>query len=74
MFRFSVSLQVSKGIRNVAAFLLRCSVLHLWQAIKFRMWWLLPTAVFAGILEVFGWSARLWSSFSPELLIPFEMQ
>lgn len=50
------------------------TVLHLFQAIKFRMWWLLPTVVFAGILEIFGWSARLWSSISPVLLIPFEMQ
>ncbi|KIK24694.1 hypothetical protein PISMIDRAFT_678065 [Pisolithus microcarpus 441] len=38
------------------------------------MWWLIPTVVVAGILEVLGWSARLWSSISPTLLTPFEIQ
>ncbi|KAG1729970.1 RTA1 like protein-domain-containing protein [Suillus paluster] len=50
------------------------TVLHLVQAIKYRLWWMIPTATFAGILEILGWSARLWSSRSPELLTPFEMQ
>ncbi|KAI0692283.1 RTA1 like protein-domain-containing protein [Cytidiella melzeri] len=36
--------------------------LHLGQAIRFRIWWLLPTAVLAGIGETIGWVARYWSS------------
>ncbi|KAJ4493559.1 RTA1 like protein-domain-containing protein [Lentinula edodes] len=40
----------------------------------FRTWWTIPTMVFAGLLEVLGWSARLWSSKSPSLLSPYEMQ
>ncbi|KAF9237338.1 RTA1 like protein-domain-containing protein, partial [Melanogaster broomeanus] len=50
------------------------TVIHLFQSLKFRMWWLLPTVVFAGIMEILGWSARLWSSKRPRLLMPFEIQ
>ncbi|KIN94352.1 hypothetical protein M404DRAFT_17227 [Pisolithus tinctorius Marx 270] len=50
------------------------TVLHLFQSWKFRMWWLIPTVVVAGILEIIGWSTRLWSSISPTLLTPFEIQ
>ncbi|KAJ8582766.1 RTA1 like protein, partial [Rhizopogon salebrosus TDB-379] len=50
------------------------TILHMGQAIKYRMWWMLLTATLAGIMEVFGWSARLWSSQNPKLLTPFEMQ
>jgi hypothetical protein len=35
---------------------------------------MLPTATLAGILEILGWSARLWSSQSPKLITPYEMQ
>ncbi|KAJ7223529.1 RTA1 like protein-domain-containing protein [Mycena pura] len=49
-------------------------LLHLGQAIRYRTWWLLPTAVLAGILEVTGWAARLWSSFTPLNLLPFKIQ
>jgi len=38
------------------------TTLHLAEAIWFRIWWLLPTAVLAGIGEVIGWVARYWSS------------
>ncbi|KAJ7148044.1 RTA1 like protein-domain-containing protein [Mycena crocata] len=48
--------------------------LHLVQAIRYRIWWLLPTAFVSGILEVIGWGARLWSSFTPTKLLPFEIQ
>ncbi|KAJ4497612.1 RTA1 like protein-domain-containing protein [Lentinula lateritia] len=48
--------------------------LHTGQAVYFRTWWTIPTMVFAGLLEVLGWSARLWSSKSPSLLSPYEMQ
>jgi hypothetical protein len=37
-------------------------VVHAAQATKYRMWWLLPTAVLAGIGEVVGWSGRYWST------------
>ncbi|KAJ7446555.1 RTA1 like protein-domain-containing protein [Mycena latifolia] len=50
------------------------TVLHIAQAIRYRVWWLLPTAVVSGLLEILGWSARLWSSFSPLKLLPFEIQ
>ncbi|KAF9033577.1 RTA1 like protein-domain-containing protein [Panaeolus papilionaceus] len=49
-------------------------LIHVAQAISYRMWWLIPTAGLCGLLEVMGWSARLWSSFSPSLSSPFEMQ
>ncbi|KAJ3865730.1 RTA1 like protein-domain-containing protein [Lentinula novae-zelandiae] len=49
-------------------------VLHTGQAVYFRTWWTIPTMVFAGLLEVLGWSARLWSSKSPSLLSPYEIQ
>lgn len=40
----------------------------------FHMWWTLPTAVTAGLGEVIGWTARLWSSKNPLNLNPFLMQ
>jgi hypothetical protein len=49
-------------------------VIHLGQAIHYRMRWLLPTAVLAGVAEVLGWSARLWSSKNPPLSTPFTIQ
>ncbi|KAJ4490779.1 RTA1-like protein, partial [Lentinula aciculospora] len=48
--------------------------LHTGQAIYFRTWWAIPTMIFSGLLEVLGWSARLWSSKSPSILSPYEMQ
>ncbi|KAG2124049.1 RTA1 like protein-domain-containing protein [Suillus clintonianus] len=50
------------------------TAIHMGQAFKYKLWWMIPTATFAGVLEIFGWSARLWSSRSPQLLTPFEMQ
>ncbi|KAI6132910.1 RTA1-domain-containing protein [Pisolithus croceorrhizus] len=47
---------------------------HIVQAVRFRMWWLFPTAVFCGVFELVGWSARLYSSGHPRALIPFEIQ
>jgi len=37
---------------------------HLVETIYFKIWWLLPTVVLAGIGEIIGWSARYWSSFN----------
>ncbi|KAG2139806.1 RTA1-domain-containing protein [Suillus bovinus] len=50
------------------------TAIHMGQALRYKLWWMIPTVTFAGILEIFGWSCRLWSSQSPELLRPFEMQ
>ncbi|KAI6014435.1 hypothetical protein PISMIDRAFT_481881 [Pisolithus microcarpus 441] len=61
------------GIAFVALFAIS-TVAHIVQAVRFRMWWLFPTAVFCGVFEVVGWSARLYSSANPRALIPFELQ
>lgn len=37
-------------------------VIHLCQAFMYRKWFFLYTAVFAGFIELAGWSGRLWSS------------
>ncbi|KAF9534640.1 RTA1-like protein [Crepidotus variabilis] len=50
------------------------TITHVAQAAWFRTWWLLPTAAFCGIIEILGWSGRLWSSISPFLEIPFQIQ
>ncbi|KZT00333.1 RTA1-domain-containing protein [Laetiporus sulphureus 93-53] len=40
-----------------------CSaVIHAAQAIYTRLWWIFPTICLASVLEIIGWSARLWSS------------
>uniref|UniRef100_A0A8H7XYP2 RTA1-domain-containing protein n=1 Tax=Psilocybe cubensis TaxID=181762 RepID=A0A8H7XYP2_PSICU len=50
------------------------TVIHGWQASHYRKWWLLYTACLCGVIELAGWSGRLWSSFSPLLDSPFQMQ
>ncbi|KAF8878929.1 RTA1-like protein [Infundibulicybe gibba] len=47
---------------------------HLGQLLYFRAWFIIPTALFCGLLELVGWSARLWSSISPIASTPFLMQ
>ncbi|KAF9035021.1 hypothetical protein BDZ89DRAFT_1062273 [Hymenopellis radicata] len=49
------------------------TVAHIGQAVKYRTWWMLGTAVLCGLLEILGWGARLWSSYDPGLAIPYEM-
>lgn len=50
-------------------------VVHTVEALYFRLWWLLPTAVLAGLGEILGWSARYWSSLNDGILdTPFLMQ
>ena len=44
------------------------------SALRFRLWWLVPTAVLAGVGEIIGWSGRLWSSFDILTGTPFLMQ
>ncbi|TFK66390.1 RTA1-domain-containing protein [Pluteus cervinus] len=47
---------------------------HTIQAIRSRIWWLLPTIVFTGIMEIVGWSGRLWSSLNQSKFTPYEIQ
>ena len=39
-----------------------------------HLWWLLYTAVTAGIREILGWVARLWSSYNVTAEDPYLMQ
>ncbi len=56
-------------------YLMALAVIHFVEAIYFKMWWLIPTAVLAGIGEIIGWSARYWSSFDDGTLsTPFLIQ
>ncbi|KAF9534626.1 RTA1 like protein-domain-containing protein [Crepidotus variabilis] len=50
------------------------TLLHSAQAAFKKTWWLFPTIVFSGLVEILGWSARLWSSYSPLLLPPFQIE
>ncbi|KAJ7446599.1 RTA1-like protein [Mycena latifolia] len=50
------------------------TILHFGQAIRYRLWWLFPSVVLAGGLEVLGWSGRLWSSLNMTLATGFEIQ
>src|SRR6266403_3465414 len=68
--RFSVSPHVGflRFYQQIPADLCHLiKVVHIVQAIRFRLWWLFPTAIFCGILETTGWSARLWMSRNPFL-------
>ncbi|KAI9433908.1 RTA1 like protein-domain-containing protein [Lactarius indigo] len=48
--------------------------LHTVQAFSARFWWLIPSAILCGFLELTGWSGRLWSSQNPFLDKPYIMQ
>ncbi|KAH9478584.1 hypothetical protein JR316_0009041 [Psilocybe cubensis] len=50
------------------------TLLHAFQATKHRLWWFFWTACFCGIIELVGWSGRLWSSFNPLNGSAFQMQ
>ncbi|EIN12984.1 RTA1-like protein [Punctularia strigosozonata HHB-11173 SS5] len=50
------------------------TLIHTGQAIYYRLWWLFPTAVLAGLGEILGWSARLWSSKNVDAANPFLIQ
>ncbi|KAJ6470947.1 RTA1-domain-containing protein [Mycena sanguinolenta] len=55
--------------------LFACStILHIGQATHYRRWWLFPSVIFAGVLEIMGWAGRLWSSRAPDMFQPYEMQ
>ncbi|TFK73783.1 RTA1-like protein [Pluteus cervinus] len=49
---------------------------HTGQAVRYRMWWLLPTVICGGTGEIIGWSGRLWSSHVDTVLLrnPFMIQ
>ncbi|KZO95043.1 RTA1-like protein [Calocera viscosa TUFC12733] len=50
------------------------TLLHTALAVRFRLWWILPTFVAGALAETVGWAARLWSSMDPDNLNPFIMQ
>ncbi|KZT70111.1 RTA1 like protein, partial [Daedalea quercina L-15889] len=50
------------------------TILHLLQAVRYRLWWLLFTAVLAGIMELIGHGARLWSSYNIHINTPYLIQ
>jgi len=50
------------------------TTVHLGQALRARMWWLLPTVVTGGVGEIIGWAGRLWGSKNPTSQNPFLMQ
>ena len=78
LFSLSTGKRVFIALSASAFFVLNLSrpslVVHLGYATFYRMWWLFPTIGLCGVLEILGWSARLWSSFSPLLGAPFKMQ
>ncbi|KDR69649.1 hypothetical protein GALMADRAFT_230599 [Galerina marginata CBS 339.88] len=50
------------------------TIVHAGQAVRYRRLWLIPTAGLCGLIEILGWSGRLWSSFSPLLSTPFQIE
>lgn len=66
--------ELAHWIRRVSLTRFYVLVLHTGVALWHRMWWILPTIVLCGILEVLGWAGRLWSYYEPWLGSPFEMQ
>ncbi|TEB27776.1 RTA1-like protein [Coprinellus micaceus] len=47
---------------------------HLGVAVRRRMWFILPTIVTCGILEIIGWACRLMSSYDPHKRMPYIIQ
>jgi hypothetical protein len=47
---------------------------HLAQAIRSRLWWMIPTVGLCGLTEIIGWSGRLWSSYDVYNINPYLMQ
>ncbi|KAF6748222.1 RTA1-like protein [Ephemerocybe angulata] len=50
------------------------TLLHTGQSIYHKTWFLLPTVVLCGVMEILGWSGRLWSYYDPLNDIPFQIQ
>ncbi|EAU86411.2 hypothetical protein CC1G_05405 [Coprinopsis cinerea okayama7 len=47
---------------------------HIVQACMRRQWFIFPTIIFCGVLEVLGWATRLWSHYEPFIFLPFQIQ
>lgn len=49
---------------------------HFIQAMQYRprMWWILPTIVTCGIMEIVGWVGMAWGSNYNQLQTPFAIQ
>ncbi|KAH6908124.1 RTA1 like protein-domain-containing protein [Coprinopsis sp. MPI-PUGE-AT-0042] len=47
---------------------------HIFQAIKWRTWFMFSTAVLCGVLEMVGWGGRIWAHYNPTGVPPFQMQ
>ncbi|KAJ7090761.1 RTA1-like protein [Mycena belliarum] len=50
------------------------TVIHIGQAARYRMSWLIPSVILAGCMEVLGWSGRLWSSLNITVMTAFQIQ
>ncbi|RXK39793.1 hypothetical protein M231_02986 [Tremella mesenterica] len=50
------------------------AIVHSIQAFRSRYWIVYPTLVLGALVEILGWSARLWSHENVLLLTPFLMQ
>ncbi|KIP03970.1 hypothetical protein PHLGIDRAFT_129829 [Phlebiopsis gigantea 11061_1 CR5-6] len=50
------------------------TLLHFLTTIRYRLWWLIPTACLAGGGELVGWAGRLWSSINIANTTPFKLQ
>ncbi|KAF8899506.1 RTA1-like protein [Gymnopilus junonius] len=65
----------SEGVAITMLVLFGVSTLvHSAQAVKYGVLWLVPTACLCGVIELLGWAGRLWSSFSPLLSTPFQIE
>ncbi|KAF8192122.1 RTA1-like protein [Pholiota molesta] len=50
------------------------TLVHVGQAIRYRLWFLFFTVILCGSIEILGWAGRLWSSISPLNSIPFQIE
>ncbi|KAH9913670.1 RTA1 like protein [Epithele typhae] len=50
------------------------ALVHLFQSVRYRAWWLLPSIVVAAFGETVGWAARLQSASNPTLKGPSIVQ
>src|ERR1700733_6485379 len=56
---------------NVSSF---NAAVHLLQAIRYRLWFMIPTMVVGGMGELIGWAGRYWGSQNPQSFKAFIMQ
>ncbi|WWC87460.1 uncharacterized protein L201_002349 [Kwoniella dendrophila CBS 6074] len=50
------------------------ALVHSYQAFRSKYWIIYPTLILGALVEILGWSGRLWSSRNVLLLTPFLMQ